>query len=124
MNEHILLVDDDASLRASLRACLETTGYLCSEVNDGYEAHVWLEKGHPVDLIVTDHQMPRVTGLELVKSLRNQQKTKVIPIIFYSGQLTDGLRSQAIQAGANLVLGKPFPLNEFLNFVTQFCGKS
>ena len=123
MNEHILLVDDDVSLRATLRTCLEMAGYLCIEAKNGYDARVWLEKGHQVDLIVTDHQMPQVTGLELVKGLKSQQKTKDIPVIFYSGQLTDDLISQAIRAGASEVLEKPFPLNEFLDLVAQLCEK-
>ena len=69
-NKRILLVDDDASLRATLRTCLETVGYQCIEATDGYDARRWLEHDSP-DVDVTDHQMPRVAGLELIQDLKH-----------------------------------------------------
>ena len=54
INTHILQVDDDASLRAALRTCLEMADYHCMEAKDGYDAPDWLEKDHPIDLIVID----------------------------------------------------------------------
>ena len=124
MNKHILLVDDDASLRTTLRACLEVAGFICTEAKDGHDARSWMEGGHPVDLIVTDHQMPRVTGLEFIKGLKSQKSTEAIPIIFYSGQLTADLKTYALQVGANAVLEKPFPLKEFLDLVAQICEET
>jgi len=124
MNKHILLVDDDASLRATLRTCLEMAGFLCTEAKDGHDARSWMEGGHPVDLIVTDHQMPRVTGLEFIKGLKSQKNTEAIPVIFYSGQLTADLKTHALQAGVSAVLEKPFPLQEFLDLVAQICEKT
>ena len=91
INTHILLVDDDGSLLATLRTCLEMADYHCMEAKDGYDAPDWLEKDHPIDLIVIDHQMPSVSGLELINGLKSQVSTKTIPVIFYSGQLTEGL---------------------------------
>ncbi len=121
---HILLVDDDASVRVTLRTCLEAEGYLCLEANDGHDARVWLEEGHPVNLIVTDHQMPGISGLEFVKGVKNQQRTEGIPIVFYSGQMTLDLKAQAIHVGVRALLEKPFPLQEFLDLVNQLCGKA
>ena len=123
INKHILLVEDDASLRTTLRACLETAGYTCIEAKDGQDARGRLENDRP-DLIVTDHQMPKVTGLELVKGLKSQKITQAIPIIFYSGQLTADLKNHALQVGANVVLEKPFLLKEFLDLVAQICEKT
>lgn len=119
--QHILLVDDDVNLRAILRACLEMAGFNCTEAKDGHDALSWLENQSP-DLIVTDHQMPRVTGLDFIKGLRGQQNTEAIPIIFYSGKLTPDLTAHAIQVGATAVLEKPFPLKDFLDLVAQVCG--
>jgi CheY-like chemotaxis protein len=123
-NKRILLVDDDSSLRATLRTCLEVAGNTCIEAKDGQDARDWLEGGHPVDLIVTDHQMPKVTGLELLKGLKSQKNTEAIPIIFYSGQLTADLKTHALQAGATAVLEKPFPLKEFIDLVAQICEET
>ena len=124
MNKHILLVDDDSSLRATLRTCLETVGYHCEEAVNGYDAREWLKRGHPVDLMVIDHQMPRLAGLDLIKILKKQVDTQIIPIIFYSGQLTLELKYQALQAGVNAVLEKPFPLQEFLDLVARIWQKT
>ena len=123
-NKRILLVDDDEALRVTLRSCLEAVGYQCQEAKDGQEAREWLQGGHVVDVIVTDHQMPRVNGLELIKGLKRQVNTESIPIIFYSGQLSQELNVQAIQAGSHAVIEKPFPLQEFLDLVAQTCEKS
>ncbi len=98
--------------------------YQCQEAKDGYDAMEWLQGGHVVDVIVTDHQMPRVNGLELIKGLKRQVNTESIPIIFYSGQLSQELKVQATQAGVNAILEKPFPLQEFLDLITQACEKS
>ena len=122
--QRILLVDDDTALREALRICLEAVGYQCAEAQDGSAARDWLKEGHPVDLIVTDHQMPRVNGMELIKGLKGDVHTESIPIIFYSGKLSPELKVQAIQAGSYAVLEKPFSLEAFLALVSQVCGKT
>jgi two-component system chemotaxis response regulator CheY len=122
--KRILLVDDDATLRATLRTCLEAVGYQCKEAKDGSDARDWLKEGHSVDLIVTDYQMPKVNGLELIKGLKRQVNTASIPIIFYSGQLSHELKLQANQAGSHAVIEKPFPLQEFLDLVAQVCKET
>jgi DNA-binding response OmpR family regulator len=81
MNKQILLVEDDAGLRATLRTCLEMAGYTCIEAKDGQDARGKLENDSP-DLIVTDHQMPRVTGLELIKGLKSQKTQKQYQLYF------------------------------------------
>lgn len=122
--KRILLVDDDATLRATLRLCLEAVGYQCKEAKDGSDARDWLKEGHSVALIVTDYQMPKMNGLELIKWLKCQVNTESIPVIFYSGQLSDELKVQAIKAGSHVVIEKPFPLQAFLDLVAQACEKS
>ncbi len=122
--QRILLVDDDSALREALRICLEAVGYQCAEAQDGSDARDWLEEGHAVDLIVTDHQMPRMNGMELIKGLKGNVQTESIPIIFYSGKLSPKLKVQAIQAGSYAVIEKPFSLETFLALVSQVCGKS
>ena len=66
---------------ATLRACLEMAGYTCIEAKDGHDARGRLENESP-DLIVTDHQMPKVTGLELIRGLKSQKITEAIPNYF------------------------------------------
>jgi len=122
-SQRIFLVDDDASLRATLRICVEAAGYQCIEAKDGHDALEWLE-GHLVDLMITDYQMPGITGLELIRPVKSQQKTKALPIIFYSGQLTADLKARALLTGASAVPEKPFSFPEFLHLIAQVGGGS
>ena len=119
----ILLVDDDASLRATLRICVGAAGHQCMEAKDGHDAQEWLE-GHFVDLMVTDYQMPGITGLELIQWVKSHKKTKSLPIIFYSGQLTADLKARALHSGSSAVLEKPFSFQEFLLLISQVGGES
>ncbi len=100
-------------------------GFICTEAKDGHDARRWLENERP-DLIVTDHQMPRVTGLELSKGLKSQKTQKRYQLFFYSVQLTADLKTHALLVGANAVLEKPIPLKdkEFLDLVVQVCEKT
>lgn len=115
----ILLVDDDRQLRNVLRIALEGAGYDCIEAQDGQEARNFLMTVKSVALIVTDHQMPRMTGLELVKWVRSQSTVSGTPVLLYSGQMAEDLIQQAQQAGSTAVLAKPFLLQDLLSLVAQ-----
>ena len=121
---HILLVDDDLQLRNVIRVTLESVGYVCSEAGDGQEARCFLEGGQGVGLIVTDHQMPQMTGLDLLRWVRSNASTSHVPVLLYSGNLTEELRKLAQEAGVHAVLAKPFPLEDLLSLVSQLTSCS
>ncbi|MDR4494165.1 MAG: response regulator [Nitrospirales bacterium] len=120
----ILLVDDGRQLRNVLRIALKGGGYDCVEAQDGWEARDMLTTGQMVDLIITDHQMPRMTGLELVKWVRSQSTISGTPVILYSGQMADDLNLQAEQAGSTAVLTKPFLLQDLLTIIPHLLSPS
>ena len=122
--KHILLIDDDQQLREVISMALDGAGYDCSEAQDGKEGMDILMAGQPVDLIVTDHQMPRMTGLELVKWVRAHSSFSRTPVLLYSGQLDSHLSQQAHEAGSTAVLAKPFLLPDLLILVTQLMALS
>jgi CheY-like chemotaxis protein len=93
------------------------------EAKDGHDAQEWLE-GHLVDLMVTDYQMPGITGLQLIQWVKSHKKTECLPIVFYSGQLTADLKARALHSGASAVLEKPFSFQEFLHLIAQVGGES
>ena len=66
---HVLVVDDEPSFRALLRDILEEAGHAVTEARDGAEALAFLERG-TFDVVLTDRQMPKVDGLELVRRIR------------------------------------------------------
>ncbi len=95
----ILVVDDDADLRAYVRACLEPA-YAVSEASDGLDALA--QAAHtPFALVITDAWMPVVSGGKLCRALRAHPTLFSLPVLAISGEVV-GL------AGANAFLPKPF----------------
>jgi CheY-like chemotaxis protein len=117
--KHILLVEDNESVREVIRTCLEAGGYYCSEVADGEAAREWLQTEKPIDLILTDHDMPRLKGLELLQWVHTHPEFTHLPVILYSGEMTGELRERALQAGAIAVLEKPFLFQRLLDLIAQ-----
>ncbi len=107
MRETILIVDDQPEQRMFLRFVLEEEGFECLEANDGEMAIQLLSDHSSVQLVVTDFQMPRMHGLQLLNQLTTHRALRKIPKIFITGENSIHLRHKAYQAGANLVLFKP-----------------
>lgn len=103
----ILVVDDDEQVRGLMQALLTTLGYLPEVAEDGEEA---LEKvaASPPDLILMDATMPRVGGLEAVRRLKASEATRIIPIIMVTGLHDMDTKVQALEAGVDDFLGKPW----------------
>ena len=105
--ETILIVDDQREVRLLLRLIFEDEGYKCLEASDGEIAIKMLTDHQPVDLLVTDFQMPLMNGLQLLNQLKTHLLWRNIPKIFITGEPSSHLWSEAIQAGANMVFLKP-----------------
>ena len=105
----VLVVDDDAGLRDSIRALLESMGFLVSTAGNAWEAICEVGAQRP-DLILTDIYMPEGDGYELISAMRNFGET--IPIVAMSGgPLQYGVEDHlgiAKRLGAEATLPKPF----------------
>jgi CheY-like chemotaxis protein len=117
--KRILLVDDHEMARQTLRLFLEQDGYACKEAEHGPAALAWLEQGQHVDLIVSDNQMPVMTGMEFLVQVKATPHFRTIPFILFSGNITDEIQRQAHQAGAMAVLNKPYNFSDFVAIVTK-----
>ena len=117
--KRILLVDDHEMARQALKHFLEHHGYACEEAEHGAAALAWLAQGQHVDLIVSDNQMPVMTGLEFLVQVRTNPHFGSIPFILYSGNVTDEVQRLAHQAGAIAVLNKPYNFSDFVGIVTK-----
>jgi len=117
--KRILLVDDSEMARQALKSFLEHQGYACEEAEHGAAALAWLEQGQPVDLIVSDNQMPVMTGMEFLLQVKANPHFNSVPFILYSGNITDEIQRQAHQVGAVAVLSKPYNFSDFVKIVTQ-----
>ena len=86
----ILLVDDDPSVRRICRIVLERAGFGVIEADSGHTAHtLWQMHGHGIDLLVTDYEMPGLTGLQLSALLRTAKPE--LKVLLISGHLRESL---------------------------------
>ena len=108
MAKTILTVDDSSTIRMLLRATLRSQGHLVAEAVDGVAALEWLEQNEQPDLLITDLNMPRMDGLELVEAVRARQRHDAMPILVLSTESSEEKQSRARQAGANGWIVKPF----------------
>ncbi|GJL63292.1 MAG: hypothetical protein NPIRA04_19460 [Nitrospirales bacterium] len=115
--QQILIVDDYESGRHVLRVRLEMLGYHCHEAGNGAEALSAI-RSKDFDLVITDHNMPVMTGLELLQCLAERPETQRMPVIFVTGQLSNDLRDAALRAGALAILEKPYEDEELMRAIT------
>lgn len=104
---HLLVVDDSLSARKTLATLLSDSGYQVSTAIDGLDA---LDKvrSDPPELILTDLEMPRMTGMELAAIIRNSKQFSNIPVIMITSRSTNKHRGEAEVAGVSAYLTKPW----------------
>jgi len=107
----VLVVDDDRSVRDSLRRSLEFNGYSVSLASDGAEALASIAGAVP-DALVIDVMMPRLDGIETTRALRTAGND--LPILVLTARDSVGDRVEGLDAGADDYLTKPFALEELL----------
>ena len=106
--QNILVVDDEPQITRVLKTTLSSQGYGIRSASDGEEALRAMSEWPP-DLIVTDLRMPHMDGLELCREVR---KTSQVPIIVLSVKGEDSIKVQALDAGADDYVTKPFSMIE------------
>lgn len=109
-NKHILIVDDESSIRKTLRSLLSEEGYKVSEVGDGKTALQFLNKETP-DIVLLDIWMPGMDGLEVLKEVKSLSSCSVIMM---SGHGTIETAVKATKLGASDFIEKPLSLDKLL----------
>ena len=117
----VLIVDDDESSRQLLSEVLESNGYEVGAVEDGSAARAELGRDGEYRIVVADLRMPKETGLDLLRHLR--EKKTHHSVILMSSFISGSEREQAQQLGVHALLEKPFRLNEFLDVVAGLAGE-
>ncbi|MBD2343648.1 response regulator [Anabaena subtropica] len=109
----ILVVDDNPDLRTYVSEILRRSGYQTYTARNGYEGFGKAQELNP-NLIVTDLMMPLVTGLEMIRMIRNEEKVKGTPIILLTAKVDEETRIEGTEHGADAYLAKPFNDRELL----------
>lgn len=113
----ILVVDDESMVRRFACRILKEGGYAVVEACDGAEAlDLVVRESLPLDLVLTDIMMPRLTGVELLEHL--SVVTPGLPVVLMSGFSTDDLNNRGISVPCGL-LSKPFPPDRLLDEVRR-----
>jgi two-component system, OmpR family, KDP operon response regulator KdpE len=107
---NILVVDDEPQITRVLKTTLSSQGYGVRIASDGDEA-IQLMKDWPPDMVITDLRMPNLGGLELTRQIRAKSR---IPIIVLSVKGEERTKVDALDAGADDYVTKPFGVNELL----------
>jgi len=118
-----LVADDEAHIVHVLSMKLRNAGYEVITAVDGEEALELCAAEGP-DLIITDYQMPLMSGLELCSKLRASEKTKDIPAIMLTARGFDIAPEEMRTAGVEIVLAKPFSPREMLRRVNELLHKA
>jgi two-component system, OmpR family, KDP operon response regulator KdpE len=107
---NILVVDDETQITRVLKTTLSAKGYSIRTASDGAQALQEM-RNWPPDLIITDLRMPNMDGLQLCQKVRAQSR---IPIIVLSVKGEETIKVEALDAGADDYITKPFSVNELL----------
>jgi CheY-like chemotaxis protein len=117
---HILVVEDNEMLAGVVNLSLKNAGFTVTTATNGRDAWELIQQTC-FDLVVTDHQMPGLTGSELCKRLRADEKYAKTPVIFITAKgLELNLRQIKAELGVNAALSKPFSLRRLV-WTVQDC---
>ncbi|MDP8219451.1 MAG: sigma-54 dependent transcriptional regulator [Candidatus Theseobacter exili] len=108
----ILIVDDEKSLRGTLRLILEDESFDVSEAETADKALNIIEKGSDIDVVVTDARMPGMDGYTLLEKIK--QNNPEMPVLMITAYATPKMAVKAIQSGANDYIPKPFDPEEII----------
>ena len=116
MNVNILIADDEPNQLELMSFNLSNAGYSIIKATNGKEA-IELIENHSPDLIILDWMMPKISGIDVCRTLRSRSETKQIPIIILSARSEDSDKSLGLDTGADDYISKPFSPKELISRV-------
>jgi DNA-binding response OmpR family regulator len=121
--EKILIIQDSPSANAMLKFRLESGGFSVETVETGEEG-IEKTKVNPYQLILLDYNLPGMNGSQICRILKQQDKTKTIPVVFMSAKDEEKLTQITKEAGANGYIGLPFEGKTFIEKIRGFLKPS
>ncbi|PAX53099.1 hybrid sensor histidine kinase/response regulator [Brunnivagina elsteri] len=119
----ILVVDDAISLRQTISLTLQKAGYQVVQAQHGIEAIEQLQRHPEIQMIVSDLEMPRMNGFELLSNIRQNPSLSKKPVIILTSRSADKHRKLAEGLGANSYMTKPYLEHEFLGIIDALLNK-
>ncbi|MCE5327292.1 MAG: response regulator [Planctomycetaceae bacterium] len=123
MNERVVVADDEAHILHVVSLKLRNAGYEVVTAQDGEEA-LELCLADPPDLLITDFQMPVMSGVDLCRQLRAHESTRGIPAMMLTARGFDLEPGEMIDVGIAAVLAKPFSPREVLAKVEDLLAQT
>ena len=108
----VLVIDDDADIRRLLCDILTSAGHLVADVSNGAEG-IEIFKKEAFDLVLTDLEMPEMSGWEVARSIKNHNPDVTIVLITGWGETIDSTRLR--ESGISTIVNKPFRMDQIIN---------
>ena len=118
IKRHVLIVDDEPAVRHTVRGVLESSGFECTESENGLSALEWLKDNH-TDLILVDYYMPIMNGLSLLEKIQNTLNGHTPRVIMLSGVIQEKEKLKAMDLGAYAIIDKPCNFRELVVKVNE-----
>ncbi len=118
----VLVADDDGDIRDLVTFKLEQGGYVVEPVSDGVQAWESISAAPP-RLAVLDVMMPGLSGLDVLRKLRDDERTKDVPVILLTARSRESDVDTGYASGANEYIVKPFSPRELLHRVAAVVGR-
>jgi len=118
----ILIVDDSASIRQTVKIALGGQGHAVAEAVDGEDGLKKAQSGK-YELVITDLNMPNMDGLSMIKRMRALPAYQGVPILFLTTESDSGIKAEAKSAGATGWVTKPFDSEQLCRIVVKVLAK-
>lgn len=119
--QHVLLIEDEANIAEAVSFILSRDGLRVSHAAEGQTALAMLRQDPP-DMVILDHMLPGMSGLEILAALRADPATRDLPVMMLTARGRD--RAMAEEAGADRFMTKPFSNAEILAEVRAMLGRT
>lgn len=123
MTKTVLIVEDNELNMKLFHDLLDAHGYKTLQTRDGLKA-LDIAREHMPDLILMDIQLPEVSGLEVTKWLKEDDRLRSIPVIAVTAFAMKGDEEKIREGGCEAYISKPISVGTFLETVQQFLGKA
>ena len=122
MSKHILIVDDSKTVRNLVAFIMKKEGFKVTLAEDGFDGLEKLYSSEQIDLIISDINMPRMDGFTFIKTVREQEAYRDLPIVVLSTEGQEKDIQQGIQLGANMYMVKPAQPDKMVKNVLMLLG--